>query len=131
MDRSRGDPRVGSKRSFKDFDYDKARRSERARQERLDQDDPRRQRARDADREWERYRSPEWHRSEGRRHDEERRFEAGPSYVQEQISKKKVGVHKFSARSRAAAVTPTPPPPPQVAPPHSSAAHSSHSDPPL
>jgi hypothetical protein len=29
MDRSRGDPRVGSKRSFEDFDSDEARRSER------------------------------------------------------------------------------------------------------
>jgi hypothetical protein len=130
MDRSRGDPRVGSKRSFEDFDSYETRRNDRARRERLDQDALRRQRAREADRDWDRYRSPEWRRSEGRRSDEERRYEAGPSYVQEQISRKKVGVRKFSARSRAAAaaVTPTPPPPPQVAPPPSSAAHSSHLD---
>jgi hypothetical protein len=111
MERSRGDARVGSKRSFEDFDSDEARRSERARRERQDQDDLRRQRARDAD--WDRYRSPEWRRSDGRRQEEDRRYEAGPSYVQEQVSRKKVGVRKFSARSRAAtaAITPTPPPP--------------------
>jgi hypothetical protein len=112
MERSRGDARVGSKWSFEDFDSDEARRSERARRERQDQDDLRRQRARDAD--WERYRSPEWRRSDGRRQEEDIRYEAGPSYVQEQVSRKKVGVRKFSARSRAAtaAVTPTPPLPP-------------------
>jgi hypothetical protein len=114
MERSRGDPRVGSKRSFEDFDSDETRRNDRARREGLDQDDLHRQRARDADHDWDHYRSPEWRRSKGQRPEDERRYEAGPSYVQEQISRKKVGIRKFSARSRAAAavVTPTPPPPP-------------------
>jgi hypothetical protein len=80
MDRNNGEPR-GSKRSFETFVIDDSRRMDRARRERMDQDDPHRQRARESDRDWDRYRSPEWRWSEGRRSEEEKRYEVGPSFV--------------------------------------------------
>jgi hypothetical protein len=80
MDRNHGEPR-GSKRSFETFIADDSRRMDRARRERMDQEEPRRQRAQESDRDWDRYRSPEWRRSEGRHSEDERRYEASPSFV--------------------------------------------------
>jgi hypothetical protein len=131
MDCGREMPRAGSKRSFDEYDSDAGRRLESQLRGRLEYAEARRQRDRDADHEWDRRRSPEWHRGEERRRKDERRFAAGPSFVTEQFSKKKVGVCKFSARSRATAGGPTPTPPPQAPParPPPSAGLSSQSDP--
>jgi hypothetical protein len=132
MDRGREIPRAGSKRSFDEYDSDAGRRLESQLRGRLEYAEARRQRSREADREYDRRRSPEWRRGEERRRKDERRSEAGPSFVTEQFSKKKVGVRKFSARSRAAAGAPTPTPPPHAPParPPPSTGLSSQSDPP-
>jgi hypothetical protein len=114
MDRGWEIPRASGKRSFDEYDSDAGRRLESQLRGRLEYAEERRQRSREADRDYGRRRSPEWHRGEERRHEDERRFEAGPSFVTEQFSKKKVGVRKFSARSRAAAGNPTPTPSPPV-----------------
>jgi hypothetical protein len=134
MDHGRRDGWAGSKRSYDEFDSDAGRRLELQLRGRLEQAEEWRQREHDAGRDWDRNRnrSPEWWRGEDRRWEDERRFMAGPSRPMEQQKRKKVGVQKFSAKSRAsmvATITPTPtlPPPPQAAP-LSSAGHSSHSD---
>jgi hypothetical protein len=132
MERSRGELRAGSKRSFDDYDSEDGRRLEVRLREHLEHGDLRRQREREADRDWNRARLPERHRGEGYRREADRRYAAGPSYSQGIAARKKVGVRKFSAKSRAAATAsadPTPPPPPRPAPQPPSAAHSSHSIP--
>jgi hypothetical protein len=91
MDRSRGDLRAGSKRSFDDFDSEEGRRLEGRLRERLEQGDLRRQRERDADRDWNRARSLERHRGEGYRREDDRRYAAGPSYFPGHHCKKKGG----------------------------------------
>jgi hypothetical protein len=123
---------MSGKRSFNDYDSDAGRRLESQLRRRLEYAEERRQRSREADRDYGSRRSPEWRRGKERHREDERRFEAGPSFVTEQFSKKKVGVHKFSARSRAAAGNPTPTPPPHAPPtrPPPSAGLSSQSDPP-
>jgi hypothetical protein len=119
MDRGRGEGRAGSKRSFDEFDSDGGRRLEQQLRGRLELAEERRQRECEADRVWDRSRnrSPEWRRSEERCREEERRFTAGPSRPSEQQRRKKVGVKKYSSKSRASTMatitpTPTPPPPP-------------------
>jgi hypothetical protein len=123
MDRGRGDGRAGSKRSFDEFDSDAGRRLEQQLRGRLELAEERRQREREADRDWDRSRnrSPEWRSSEERHREEEKRFTAGPSRPSEQQKRKKVGVKKYSSKSRASTMatitpTPTPPPPPQTVP---------------
>jgi hypothetical protein len=118
MDRGREMPRAGSKRSFDDYDSDAGRRLEAQLRGRLEYAEARRQRDRDSSCDWDHRRSPEWRRDEERRREDERRSTVGPSFVTEQFSRKKVGVCKFSARSRAAAGAPTPTPPPQAPPAH-------------
>jgi hypothetical protein len=128
MDRSREATRVGSKRSYEEYDSDAGRWLESQLRGRLEHSELHRQRERGDERDWDRRRSPEWRRGEERRREDERRPATGPSYSTEQFSRKKVGVRKFSARSRAAAGAPTPTPPPQApsARPPPSAVHSSH-----
>jgi hypothetical protein len=99
----------------------------------LEHEEVRRQRKRDAGRDLDHNHSPEWRRGEDRRREDERRFVASPSRVQKQAKRRKVGVRRFSANSRASTMatitpTPTPTPPPQSVPP-SSTGYSSHSDP--
>jgi hypothetical protein len=132
MDRGREMPGAGSKHSFDEYDSDAGRRLEAQLRGRLEYAVARRQRDRNAEHEWDRRRSPEWHRGEEHRREDEKRSTAGPSFVIEQFSKKKVGVRKFLARSRAAAGAPTPTPPPQAPPacPPPSVGLSSQSDPP-
>jgi hypothetical protein len=86
MDRGRGDGRAGSKRSFDEFDSDAGRWLEQQLRGRLELAKQRRQREREAERDWDRShnRSPEWQRSDERRREEERRFAAGPSRPMEQ-----------------------------------------------
>jgi hypothetical protein len=111
MDRGRGDLWAGSKRSFDDFDSDDGRRLEHTLREHAEEE--RRRWEREAGREWNLYRTPEQRYKENRRREDDMRFEAGPSNQQEQIKRKKVGVRKYSSRSRAAMTsnTPTPQPP--------------------
>jgi hypothetical protein len=119
MDCGRGDGRAGSKRSFDEFDSDAGRRLEQQLHGSLEMAEERRQREREAERDWDRSRnrSPEWRRSEERCREEERCFAAGPSRPMEQQKRRKVGVKKYSSKSRTSTMatitpTPTPPPPP-------------------
>jgi hypothetical protein len=84
---------------------------------RLEHEKERRQWEHAAGRDWDRNRSREWHRSKDHRREEERRSVGGPSRDQEQVKQRKVGVRKYSAKSRAstmATITPMPTPSPPL-----------------
>jgi hypothetical protein len=70
MDRGREMPRPGRKRSYDEYDSDDGRRLEAQLRGRLEYAEARRQRDRDAERDWDCRRSPEWRRGEKRRRED-------------------------------------------------------------
>jgi hypothetical protein len=122
MERDRGEARAGSKHQFDDYDSDAGRRLEKQLRSCLEYAEERRQREWAASHDWDHNRSPEWRRSEDRRREDDRRAQGEPSRPQDPAKRRKVGVKKYSAKSRASTMatitpTPTPPPPPKQVPP--------------